>query len=123
MSSKLSPLRKLLPFILALGLIGCASIPNPLSSTNLYQGELVFDAALKTFNKGKDLCARRVISSSCRTYVIKGQKLIVQIASADQAARNLVDNGAATIDITNAAQTFTGLVSTFDATATSLSKL
>lgn len=120
---KLPPLRKLLPFLIALGLIGCASIPNPLNSTNLYQGELVFDAALKTFDKGKDLCARRVIVSACRTYVIKGQDLIKRIYSADEAARNLVDSGTTTIDVTNAVQTFVGLVSTFDATATTLSKL
>lgn len=121
------PLRKLLPFLLALGLMGCGgqlpSITNPVTNTNLYQGELVLDAALKTFNKGKDLCERRVISSTCRTYVIKGQKLIVNIAAADQAARDLVDDGASTIDITNAVQTFTGLVSTFNTTAATLSKV
>lgn len=125
---KLPPLRKLLPFLLALGLAGCgfnplSTVTNPVNTTNLYQGELVFDGALKTFNAGKDLCVRRIISSTCRTYVVKGQKMIVQIAAADQSARKLVDSGTTTINVTNAVQTFVGLVSTFDATAVSLSKV
>lgn len=123
---KIPPLRKLIPFLFALGLMGCANLPsstNPVNSNNLYQGELVFDAALKTFNKGKDLCVRRVIASSCRTYVLQGQRLIVKIAAADKSARNLVDSGVTTVDVTNAVQTFTGLVSTFNSTATALDQV
>lgn len=119
-------IKRLIAVSLLLTLTACinplAAVSNPINTTNLYQGELVFDASLKVFNKGKDLCARRVIAPVCRTYVIKGQKLIIQIASADQAAREFVDNNP-TLDATNVVQAFTGLVSKFDATATSLSKL
>lgn len=104
----------------AILLAGCASITNPVSSTNLYQAELLFDGTVKTFNELKDLCAQRALPSSCRTYVVKGQKLIVQASAADIAARKFVDDNP-TLDATNVVQAFTGLVSTFKTTVDTLS--
>ena len=118
-------MKKLLPFLSALGLVGCtvinplASVTNPINTTNLYQGELAFDAGLKTFNSLKGLCAQRVLPSTCRTYVISGQRLIRKIAAADVAARSFVDNNP-TLDATNVVQAFTGLVSNFNTTVDAL---
>jgi len=111
---------------LALGLAGCAngfnpfaSYSNPITTSNLYEGELAFDASLKTFNALKDLCARRVIPSKCRTYVIQAQDLIRRAADADNAARDFVTKYP-TLDSTNVVQAFTGLVAQFKATNTAL---
>ena len=110
-----------------LGLAACginplSSVTNPINTTKLYQAELVFDAALKSFNKYKDLCARRVIASQCRTYVIEGQGIIPKASAADIAARNFVDRYP-TLDATNVVQAFTGLVSTFTGTVDKLGAL
>lgn len=105
-------------------LAGCvnplATVTNPVSTTNLYQAELVFDASLKTFNELKGLCAARVLPSTCRTYVVSGQRLIVKIAAADASARDFVDKNP-TLNATNVVQAFTGLVSNFNTTVDSLS--
>lgn len=124
-------MRKLaLAIVVAFGLSGCASfvdsignvisgIANPVSTTTLYQAELVFDASLKTFNELKALCVKRVLPSRCRTYVVQGQGLIRQAYAADIAARNFVKNNP-TLDPTNIVQAFVGVVSQFNATVSTL---
>lgn len=121
-------MRKLaLIVLLALSVGACGTInpfqtiTNPIVKSNLYEGELVFDASLKTFNKLKGLCATRVLPPACRTYVVKGQGLIRKIYAADKAARDFVKNNP-TLDATNIVGAFTGLVSTFNSTVTDLSK-
>ena len=110
-----------------LGLAACgmnplASVTNPVNTTKLYQAELVFDASLKTFNKYKDLCTRRVIASQCRTYVFEGQKIIRKANAADIAARNFVDKYPL-LDATNVVQAFSGLVGDFNGTVDKLGSL
>lgn len=117
-------MKRLIALSLLLTLGACvnpfASVNNPVSTTNLYQAELVFDASLKTFNELKGLCVNRALPPVCRTYVVKGQALIVKAAAADVAARNFVNNNP-TLDATNVVQAFTGIVSNFNTTVTSLS--
>lgn len=117
----------LLVVTLAVPLGGCpqrfnplASIANPVSSSSLYEAELVFDGALKTFNELKALCAARVLPRSCRTYVVQGQGYIRQAYAADRAARDFVLNNP-TLDATNVVQAFTGIVASFKATVDTLS--
>lgn len=116
----------LLAVVLALGVAGCVngqlvtSIPNPVTNSNLYEGELVFEASLKTFNKLKELCANRVLPPACRTYVIKAQAVIPKIAKADLAARDFITNNP-TINPATIISVFTGLVSGFKANVDSLS--
>jgi hypothetical protein len=118
-------MRKAIVILLALSLSGCAGfnpltvIKNPISATNLYQAELVFDGAVKTFNSLKGLCASRVLPPKCRTYVVQGQGYIRQAAAADIAARNFVANNP-TLDATNVVQAFTGIVGDFQNTVTAL---
>ena len=120
--------RFILVIMLALSVGACANgkLINPLASvpnaspTNLYEGELAFDASLKVFLTLKDLCANRVLPPVCRTYVIQGQKIIVQIYAADKAARIFITQNP-TLDATNVIQAFTGLVSNFKSTVDSLS--
>lgn len=111
--------------LLGLSLGACAvnplaSVTNPINTTRLYQAELVFSGSLKTFNELKRLCAERVLPPKCRTYVKQGQQIIVKAAAADQAARKFVDQNP-TLDATNVVSAFTGIVSNFNATVTSLS--
>jgi hypothetical protein len=122
-------MRKIIVLCFALTLGACANgqlinpfqtITNPVSNNNLYEGELVFDATLKTFIELKGLCANRVLPSTCRTYVKKGQVIITQIYGADKAARSFIKNNP-TLDATNVVQAFTNLVSTFKDTVTALS--
>ncbi len=94
-------------------------IQNPVSTTNLYQGEIAFDASLKTFNELKALCANRVLRPSCRTYVIRGQSLIAKAYAADKAARNFINNNP-TLNAASVVAIFTSLVSSFQSTVTSL---
>jgi len=114
----------IIALVLAVSVSGCAAIfqriGNPVTPTALYEGELVFDAALKTFNELKGLCASRVLPPACRTYVKKGQSLIVSAAAADKAARGFVTANP-TLDATNVIQVFTGIVSSFKDTVASLS--
>lgn len=105
--------------VLALALSACASIPNA-TPTQLYQAELAFDGVVKTFNELKALCANKALPVSCRGYVVQGQAVIKQAYAADVAARSFVKNNP-TLDATNVIQAFTGLVSTFKDTVTSLS--
>jgi len=119
-------MKRLLPIIFAFALAGCtavnplASVTNPVNTTNLYQGELVFDATLKTFNELKGLCVSRVLPSKCRTYVVQGQGYIRKAYAADIAARKFVTNNP-TLDATNVVQAFVGIVSNFKSTVDSLS--
>lgn len=106
-------------FVLALALTACASVPNA-TPTQLYQAELVFDGAVKTFNELKGLCASKALPSSCRGYVVTGQGVIRQAYAADVAARQFIKNNP-TLDATNVIQAFTGLVSTFQSNITALS--
>jgi hypothetical protein len=113
--------------LLGLSLAACAvnplaTVTNPVNTTKLYQAELVFSASLKTFNKLKDLCVRRVIPSTCRTYVVQGQGIIRKASAADVAARNFVDKYP-TLDATNVVQSFVGLVGDFTGTVDRLSAL
>ena len=112
---------------LAVGLTGCANgfnpfatVTNPINATNLYQAELVFDGAVKTFNELKGLCARRVLPPVCRTYVIRGQDYIRKADAADRAAAEFMVKYP-TLDATNAVQAFTGIVAKFKDTVNSLS--
>lgn len=117
-------MRKLLAVILALSLAGCAgtlpSVNNPISNTNLYEAELVFDAALKTFGTLRGLCANRTLPPACRTYVKTGQSIIARASAADVAARNFVTTNP-TLDATNVVGAFTGILSDFQTTVTNLS--
>lgn len=117
-------MKRTIVLALALSLGACVNpivgVKNPVSTTNLYQAELVFDASLKTFNELKGLCANRVLPPVCRTYVVKGQGLIVKAAAADRAARSFVKDNP-TLDATNVIQAFTGVVSNFNTTVDGLS--
>ena len=122
-------MKKLIPLLLALALAGCVngklinpftSVANPISGTTLYEAELVFDGTLKTFLELKGLCANRVLPPVCRTYVVNGQKIIVQAYAADKAARAFIA-GNPTLDATNVVQAFTGIVTDFKTTVTNLS--
>lgn len=124
-------MRRIAGIILALSLTlgGCAQLKealtprdNPIKTANLYEAELVFDGAVKTFNALKGLCVRRVIPSTCRSYVILGQQGIQKAYAADKAARNFVRNNP-TLDATNVIQAFTGLVSDFQGNVSNLSSL
>lgn len=109
--------------IMLLALTACsqsaAQLQNPVSPTNLYEAELVFDGSLKTFNELKALCVQRVLPAKCRTYVVQGQSLIVRAYAADKSARQFVQNNP-TIDATNVIQAFIGIVSTFNVTVAGL---
>ena len=117
-------MKKVLVLLATLSLGGCwnplATVTNPVSATNLYQAELVFDASLKTFNELKGLCANRTLPPACRTYVKSGQDIVRKAAAADIAARNFVKNNP-TLDATNVIQAFTGLLGDFKNTVDSLS--
>lgn len=127
-------MRKIIALTLAaFWLTGCAgankafqvvttTITNPVSSTNLYQAELVFDGSVKTFNELKGLCARRVLPSVCRTYVRKGQDLIRRAYAADLAAQDFIVQNPM-LNATGAVLGFTNAVSSFNATLTRLSAL
>ena len=116
----------ILAAIIALPLGGCFNpltpITNPISRTNLYQAELIFDGGVKTFNALKALCANRTLPPKCRTYVISGQKLIIKARDADLAAREFVDLHP-TFDATQVVQTFIKYAGQFDATVTNLNSL
>lgn len=119
-------MRKLV-LVTALLLGGCAINPftvvtNPINNSVMYEAELAFDASLKTFNQLKALCSARVLPSTCRTYVVKGQGYIRQAYAADMAARQFVAQNP-TLDATNVVQAFTGVVSNFKATVDSLSAI
>lgn len=112
---------------LAVSIGGCAQIQkaltpqtNPVNTTNLYEGELLFDGTVKTFNELKGLCAQRVLPSKCRTYVIQGQSLIGKAYAADKAAQSFVTNNP-TLDATNVVQAFINILNTFQATTSALS--
>ena len=119
-------MKQIIALSVALTVSGCAgfnpfaSAPNPISNTNLYQAELVFDGAIKTFNELKSLCANRTLPPSCRTYVVQGQKIIIKARDADLAAREFVAKNP-TIDATTVVSTFTSLVGQFNSTVTNLS--
>jgi hypothetical protein len=119
-------MKRFLVLCLAFPLGGCfnplAPITNPISRTNLYQAELVFDGGIKTFNELKGLCAARILPPKCRTYVISGQKLIIKARDADLAAREFVDLHP-TFDATTVVQTFIRYAGQFDATVTNLNAL
>lgn len=113
--------------VLSLSLAGCAngfnplaSVKNPVSNVNLYEAELVFDAAIKSFVELRGLCVSRTLPPACRTYVKAGQGIISKAAAADIAARNFVANNP-TLDATNVIGAFTGLLSDFQNTVTALS--
>lgn len=108
----------------ATGPAGCVqnlsgTIQNPVSATNLYQAELVFDASLKTFNELKSLCANRTLPSACRTYVIRGQALIAKAGPADKAARDFITNNP-TLSAATVVANFTTIVSGFQSIVGSL---
>lgn len=110
---------------LALLVAACGTLPsvrNPITNTNLYQAELVFDGAVKSFVELRDLCARRVIPAACRTYVQKGQDIIRRAQAADQAARAFVLNNP-TLDPANAVSAFAGLVTALGGTVGNLGAL
>lgn len=65
-------------------------VQNPVTTRNLYEANLAYNGALVAFNKMKDLCVRRVIPNTCRTYVIKGQQVIPQVESARKNAQNFI---------------------------------
>jgi hypothetical protein len=119
-------MNRIIPIVLALALAGCAGlnpfspVKNPVSATNLYEAELVFDGTLKTFIELKGLCVNRALPSVCRTYVKTGQGYIVNAYAADKAARSFIAYNP-TLDATNVVQAFTGIVSNFQATVNSLS--
>ncbi len=111
----------------AISLGACAQIQkaltpqtNPVNTTNLYEGELLFDGTVKTFNELKGLCAQRVLPSKCRTYVIQGQSLIGKAYAADKAAQNFVTANP-TLDATNVVQALIGILNDFQATTAALS--
>lgn len=113
--------------VLSLSIAGCAQLKeaftpqtNPLNTTNLYEGELVFDGSVKTFNTLKGLCVRRVLPPVCRAYVLKGQNIIRNANAADKAAQQFVVANP-TLDATNVIQAFNGLVTDFKTNLDNLS--
>ncbi len=105
---------------LTLTIAGCAELqkaltprPNPLTATNLYEAELVFDGSVKTFNALKGLCARRALPPACRTYVNKGIVIIANADAADKTAQKFVKDNP-TVDATTVIQAFTGLANDFE---------
>lgn len=96
-----------------------ATFKNPVSKTDLYASELLFDGGLKTFNKSKDLCGRRILPPDCRTYVLKGQDIIPKIYAADLAAHEFITKNP-TFDAGDVIQEFIDLVSNFDTTVSTL---
>lgn len=113
--------------VAALGLAGCpgqfpSSVSNPITQPDLYKAELLFDGTIKTFNELKSLCASRTLPSTCRTYVTKGQALIIKARDADLAAREFVDLNP-TLDATTIIQTFASLVSSVVTNTTTLGAL
>lgn len=114
--------------LLALNVAGCGAgfpnpftkVANPVSPTNLYEAQLVFDGSVKTFNELKSLCAAKALPPACRTYVNQGRSIIIQAYAADKAAEQFIAQNP-TLDATNVVQAFTGLVSSFKGTVNSLS--
>lgn len=118
-------MKRIAILVLALSVSACASgglpsVKNPISNVNLYEAELVFDAAIKSFVELRGLCVNRTLPPACRTYVRAGQSIVTKAAAADIAARNFVANNP-TLDATNVIGAFTGLLSDFQNTVTSLS--
>jgi len=122
-------MKKLLVIVaLAISLGGCAngklvnifaSTPNPVSQTNIDQADLAYDGALKTFNKLKDLCARRVISNKCRPIVKSAQAYIPKIEDARQTAERFIMANP-TLDATSVVSAFITLVNKFGTTVANL---
>lgn len=107
-----------LALVVAFGVTACdpVTIPNPfqtyqnpVTASNLYEANLAYDAALKAFNKMKSLCAQRVISNSCRTYVIKGQQIIPKAESARKIAQDFIRQNP-TLDASSLVRAFTTLI-------------
>lgn len=117
-------MKKLIVILLAFPLAGCwnpfATVTNPITTSNLYEAELVFDGALKTFNELKSLCVSRALPPACRTYVKKAQAQIPAIYAADKSARAFVTNNP-TLDPTSVVQALQNAVSTFQSTVSQLS--
>lgn len=107
-------------------LLGCATfnpfqaVANPVNATNLYQAELGYDAAIKTFNELKALCINHTLPRVCRTYVVQGQNIIRKADAARAAAEKFVGANPS-LDATNVIQAFTGLVANFKAKLDKLS--
>ena len=111
--------------VVGLALAGCdpvtlknplPSYKNPVSATNLYQANLAYDGALKAFNKMKDLCERRVIPNTCRTYVIGGQRVIPQAEKARKIASDFIRQNP-TIDAGALVNAYTLLIGNLEANA------
>lgn len=115
-----------LVLLLSLPLAGCwnpfARVLNPVTSTNLYQAELVFDGAIKTFNAGKKLCIQRILPPVCRTYAKKGQGLIEKARDAQLEAEMFIDHNP-TLDASSLVEAFKILVGQFATTTDNLSAL
>ena len=122
MTKRMPPLRKLLPFLLALGLMGCttvASINNPISTPTLAAVESSYGAALSVAVGYRDACAQRLIPSSCRPIVAQLQTYGRQAQGAVVAARNFVRNNP-TIDPVSAVLAAQAAVSDFKEAQTRL---
>lgn len=91
-------------------------VKNPVTASNLYEANLAYDGALKAFNKMKDLCARRVIPNTCRTYVIKGQQVIPQAENARKTAQSFIRNNP-TLDASSLVSAFTTLIGALEKNA------
>ena len=92
------------------------SVQNPISASNLYEANLAYDGVLKAFNKMKSLCARRVIPSTCRTYVIKGQQVIPQAEQTRKIATSFIRQNP-TLDASSLVRAFTTLIAALQANA------
>lgn len=102
----------------ALGLAACdwqttsaivQGVKNPVTERNLFEMNLAYAGALSAFNKMKSLCVRRVIPSTCRTYVQKGQQIIPQAESARRTAQDFIRRNP-TLDASSLVNAFGTLV-------------
>jgi len=107
-----------LAIVIALGVSACdpitlqnpfPSVQNPVTASNLYEANLAYDAALKTFNAMKRLCIARSIPNTCRTYVIKGQQIIPKAEAARKIAQDFIRQNP-TLDATSLVRAFTALI-------------
>lgn len=122
-------MRKILAIILLPLFLGActtvnpfASVKNPVTAAKLYQAELAYDGALKTFNELKSWCTNRILPPKCRTYVQRGQDYIRQASAARVKAEKFIENNP-TLDATSVVEVFSIIVANFGDNTKSLSAL
>lgn len=80
-------MRKAIVLVFALLLVGCASLPNPVTQSRMDAVNASWGGALALMVAYKDACAQRLMPSSCRTVVQKMQVAAVPVQTAVMRAR------------------------------------